>query len=409
MAHSDSPVLAGRRILLGISGGIAAYKAAELARLLVTAGCDVRVVMTPTATRFIGSLTLQAITGWPVATDLFDPQQEAAMGHIALARWADLIVIAPASANCIARLSTGQADTLLHTLCLASTAPLALAPAMNTHMWQHPATQANIRGLQQRGAHCWGPADGVQACGETGPGRLPEPTDLYRHIVAHFTHGSLTGCHLLLTAGPTREPLDAVRYIGNRSSGRMGYAIAAAAVEQGARVTLISGPTALNCPAGVTRYPVQTAQQMYDQVLARVDQADLFVACAAVADYRPETCAAHKIKKDSAPLSLKLVPNPDILATVAALPTPPYCLGFAAETDQVLAHAEAKRQAKKIPLLAANRVSTTIGLEADENALTLLSDQGRIELPQQPKLRLARQLIHHLAEHYHAHLAIQDS
>jgi len=409
MAHSDSPVLAGRRILLGISGGIAAYKAAELARLLVTAGCDVRVVMTPTATRFVGSLTLQAITGWPVATDLFDPQQEAAMGHIALARWADLIVIAPASANCIARLSTGQADTLLHTLCLASTAPLALAPAMNTHMWQHPATQANIRGLQQRGVHCWGPADGVQACGETGPGRLPEPTDLYRHIVAHFTPGSLAGCHLLLTAGPTREPLDAVRYIGNRSSGRMGYAIAAAAVEQGARVTLISGPTALTCPAGVTRYPVQTAQQMYDQVLARVDQADLFIACAAVADYRPETCAAHKIKKGSAPLSLKLVPNPDILATVAALPTPPYCLGFAAETDQVLAHAEAKRQAKKIPLLAANRVSTTIGLEADENALALLSDQGRIELPQQPKPRLARQLIHHLAEHYHAHLAIQDS
>ncbi len=408
MAHSDSYILAGRHILLGISGGIAACKTAELARLLVTAGCDVRVVMTPAATQFIGPLTLQAITGWPVSTEIFDPQQEAAMGHIALARWADLIVIAPASANCIARLYTGQADTLLHTLCLASTAPLALAPAMNMHMWQHPATQANIQGLQQRGVLCWGPADGAQACGDTGPGRLSEPTELYQHIVTHFTHGSLADCHLLLTAGPTREPLDTVRYIGNRSSGKMGYAIAAAAVEQGARVTLISGPTALACPAGVTRHSVQTAQQMYDQVLAQVTQADIFVACAAVADYRPETCADHKIKKGSTPYSLTLVPNPDILATVAALPKPPYCLGFAAETDQVLAHAEAKRQAKQIPLLAANRVSNTAGIETDENALTLLSDQGRIHLPQQPKQRLARQLIHHLAEQYHAQLTVQN-
>ncbi|MEL6710921.1 MAG: bifunctional phosphopantothenoylcysteine decarboxylase/phosphopantothenate--cysteine ligase CoaBC [Pseudomonadota bacterium] len=409
MAHSDTPAATSHRILLGISGGIAAYKAAELARLLVKAGYDVRVVMTQAATQFIGTLTLQTITGTPVATDIFDPQQEAAMGHIALARWADLIVIAPASANCIARLYTGQADTLLHTICLASTAPLAIAPAMNTHMWQHPATQANIRGLRQRGVLCWGPADGTQACGETGPGRLSEPTELYQHIVAHFARGSLTGCHLLLTAGPTREPLDAVRYIGNRSSGKMGYAIATAAVEQGARVTLISGPTALACPAGVTRHQVQTAQQMYDQVMDRIAQADIFVACAAVADYRPETCAERKIKKGTAPRTLTLVPNPDILAAVAALPAPPYCLGFAAETDQVLAHAETKRQAKNIPLLAANQVSATTGFDADENALTLLSDQGQIHLPQQPKPHLARQLIHHLAEHYHAHLTVQNS
>lgn len=409
MAHSDPHSLAGRRILLGISGGIAAYKAAELARLLVTAGCDVQVVMTPSATQFISTLTLQAITSRPVATEIFDRQQENAMGHITLARWAELIVIAPASTNCIAKLYAGQADTLLHTICLASTAPLALAPAMNTHMWQHPATQTNIQGLQQRGVHCWGPTEGVQACGDAGPGRLPEPTELYRHIVAHFTPGSLTGYHLLLTAGPTREPLDTVRYIGNRSSGKMGYAIAAAAIEQGARVTLISGPTALACPTGVTCHQVQTAQQMYDQVIAQVTQADIFVACAAVSDYRPETCAEHKIKKGTAPRSLTLVPNPDILATVAALPEPPYCLGFAAETNQVLTYAEAKRQAKKVPLLAANQVSATTGMETDENALTLLSDQGQIYLPPQPKPYLARQLIHHLAEHYHAHLAVQNS
>jgi phosphopantothenoylcysteine decarboxylase/phosphopantothenate--cysteine ligase len=409
MAHSDPQILAGRRILLGVSGGIAAYKAVELARLLVSAGCDVRVVMTPGATQFVGPLTLQAVTGWPVSTDIFDPQQEAAMGHIALARWADLIVVAPASANCIAGLHTGQADTLLHTVCLASTAPLALAPAMNSQMWQHPATRENIRVLQQRGVQCWGPADGVQACGDVGPGRLLEPTELYQRIVAHFTRGHLAGCHLLLTAGPTREPLDAVRYIGNRSSGKMGYAIAIAAAEQGARVTLVSGPTALACPPGVTRHQVQTAQQMYAQVMAHVAEADIFVACAAVADYRPETCAEHKIKKDNVPYSLTLVPNPDILAAVAKLPEPPYCLGFAAETDQVLTQAEAKRQAKKIPLLAANRVSATAGFDADENALTLLSDQGQVHLPQQPKQRLARQLIHHLAEQYHAYLTVQNS
>jgi phosphopantothenoylcysteine decarboxylase/phosphopantothenate--cysteine ligase len=401
--------LQGRRLVLGITGSIAAYKAAELARLLVQAGCQVRVVMTSSAQQFIGAMTLQAITGNVVSESRFDPQQEAAMGHIALARWADLILIAPASADCIAKLRAGIADTLLYTLCLASTAPVALAPAMNTNMWQHPATQKNCQGLQQRGVHCWGPAVGIQACGEQGPGRMLEPSDLLQQVIQHFSTGRLHGKQVLITAGPTHEPLDAVRFIGNRSSGKMGYALTSALLQQGANVTLVSGPVSLDCPSGATRLSVNTAQQMYDCVLEQVATADIFIACAAVADYRPATCASEKIKKQAERIQLDLVQNPDILATVAALPKPPFCLGFAAETHNLAEFAEIKRRTKKIPLLAANQVSEQQGFEADENALLVLWENGQASLPAQPKLRLAQQLVNLLADRLDAKTTTQDS
>ena len=410
---TEIKTLQGRRLILGITGGIAAYKAAEFARLLVQAGCEVRVVMTAAAQQFIGAMTLQAITGSPVMDQLFDEQQEAAMGHIALARWADLVVIAPASANCIAKLHAGQADTLLHTLCLATTVPVIIAPAMNTRMWQHAATQANVRGLQQRGVACWGPAVGVQACGDHGPGRMLEPTDLLQRVQQQLMAGRLQGKHVLITAGPTQEPLDAVRYIGNRSSGKMGYALTTALIQQGAQVTLVSGPVALACPAGAKRISVQTAQEMQDRVLERVADADIFIACAAVADYRPETCAPRKIKKQGgAPIQLSLVQNPDILATVAAQPQPPFCLGFAAETDNLADHAEAKRRAKQIPMLAANQVGPVgsgQGFDADENALLVLWEKGQVSLPAQPKMRLAHHLINLLADRYDAQTTTEST
>lgn len=400
------------RILLGISGSIAAYKAAELCRLLCQAGHEVQVVMTRAACDFISPLSLQALSGHAVATELLDSDQEAAMGHIRLARWAEHILIAPASANSLARLATGLADDLLSAICLASSATLWLAPAMNTRMWQHPATQANCALLKARGAAFLGPAAGDLACGETGPGRMLEPAAIVEALhQLQRQPGALAGRRVLLTAGPTQEPLDPVRFLGNRSSGKMGFALAQALAESGAEVRLVSGPVKLATPSGaagtIQRQDVMTALEMQAAVMAALQQEhwDIFVGCAAVADYRPRQRAAEKIKKTAGSLQLDLVPNPDIIAEVAALPVGqrPFCLGFAAETSELARHAEEKRQRKGLELLAANLVGTQVGgFEADDNALSLFWDGGSLELPLLPKLELARQLVAVLAERFAA-------
>ncbi|MGC8733402.1 MAG: bifunctional phosphopantothenoylcysteine decarboxylase/phosphopantothenate--cysteine ligase CoaBC, partial [Halothiobacillaceae bacterium] len=340
--------LTGKHILLGLSGGIAAYKACDLVRRLRDAGAEVRVVMTEGATHFVTPLTLQALSGYPVRTSVWDEAAEAAMGHIELARWADAILIAPASADVLARLAAGMADDLLTTLCLATEVPLLLAPAMNRVMWANPATQANVQTLTARGAILLGPAAGAQACGETGEGRMLEPVELVARLVEHLTppqHG-LAGKRVVITAGPTREALDPVRFISNRSSGRMGYALAEAAQATGAEVVLISGPTALPTPKGVARIDVETALQMRNAVMAQMP-CDIFIGTAAVADYRPLEAAPEKIKKGAEQLTLTLVKNPDIVSEVAALPERPFVVGFAAETEHVLEHARDKLVRKK--------------------------------------------------------------
>ena len=402
VASPSSPLAAPRRILLGVTGGIAAYKAAELLRLLQQAGHDVRVVMTRAAMEFVRPLTFQALSGKPVHSDLLDPNAEAAMGHIELARWAERILIAPASADVIARLAHGQADDLLAAVCLASEAPLALAPAMNRAMWAHAATAANMRTVQRRGAQLWGPDEGLQACGEVGPGRMIEPAELAQRMQRWLVPGDLQGLRVLVTSGPTHEPLDPVRYLGNRSSGRMGHAVAAAAAEAGAEVTLVTGPVALSDPAGMHAVVrVKTAQDMHAACMARAADADIFIAVAAVADFRPANLAANKIKKGSTePVSLELVRNPDILAAITALPNAPFSVGFAAETENLAGYAQAKLHDKRVQMIAANHVSDCVGFEAEDNALTLFSAQGQEELPNAPKTELARQLIQRIAMHY---------
>src|SRR5690606_28327782 len=334
--------LTNRRIVLGITGGIAAYKAAEVVRRLRDRGADVRVVMTEAAQQFITPLTLQALSANPVHTDLLDPAAEAAMGHIELARWADLILIAPATADFIARLAHAHADDLLTTLCLATPAPIALAPAMNQGMWRDAGTQSNIALLRARRIALWGPADGEQACGDVGPGRMLESDQLAELAAAAFASRILDGRRVLITAGPTREEIDPVRYISNHSSGKMGFALAQAAVDAGAKVTLIAGPVALSTPERVERVDVQSAQQMFDAVMARADDCDIFIAAAAVADYRPAAVAADKIKKQREEMTLTLVRNPDIVASVAALRPKPFTVGFAAETSNVATYARDK-------------------------------------------------------------------
>lgn len=400
--------LQDKRILLGVSGGIAAYKACELARLLVGEGAEVQVVMTAAATEFVGPLTFQALTGRPVRSELFDPGHEAAMGHIELARWADLILVAPASANTIARLANGLADDLLSTLCLASPAPIALAPAMNQQMWRHAATTENVARLVARGVHLWGPEAGDQACGDTGPGRLREPADLLADVKRLLLGGCLSGIKALVTAGPTREALDPVRYLGNRSSGKMGYAVAAALAAEGADVVLVSGPVGLPAPRGVRRVMVESARQMHDAVFARLADCALFVASAAVADYRPVQPAGQKIKKHAEALTVELVKNPDILAEVAALPDAPFTVGFAAETERLAEYAEAKRRAKGVDMIAANQVGEGIGFEADHNALLVSWEGGSVQLPQMDKGRLAARLVQLIAERLHAQTPAED-
>jgi phosphopantothenoylcysteine decarboxylase / phosphopantothenate---cysteine ligase len=390
-----------RKIILGVTGGIAAYKAALLVRVLRTAGAEVRVVMTPSAQAFVTPLTFQALSGSPVYTELLDEQAEAAMDHISLARWADLVLVAPASAHFLARLACGMADNLLTTLCLATRAPIAVAPAMNQQMWLNPATQENIQKIQHRGCHCWGPAEGEQACGETGPGRMLEPEQLVERVVQLFSEGPLSRIRVLLTSGSTREPIDPVRYVGNRSSGKMGFALAEALSDLGAEVTLISGPASIPAPQGIPCHWVETAHEMRTAVMERVGNADIFVGVAAVADYRPRQTADEKIKKNKDIVMLELVRNPDILAEVAARDDAPFCVGFAAETEQVEVYAEAKRQAKGLDLIAANQVGAGEGgFESDSNALVLLWEGGREALPLMPKRELARRLAGVIARRY---------
>lgn len=394
--------LVDRRILLGISGGIAAYKACELCRELRRAGAEVRVVMTANAEHFVTATTLQALSGQPVRSSLWDASAEAAMGHIELARWAERVVIAPASADVIARLAHGHADDLLTTLCLATTAPLTLAPAMNWRMWEQPATQANIASLQARGAQILGPVDGPLAEGESGPGRLLEPTAIVAALGAALpASGALDGVRVLVSAGPTFEDIDPVRFIGNRSSGRMGFAVAAAAAAAGAAVTLVAGPVSLPTPHGVARrVDVRSAGQMHQAMQQAAAQADIVVAVAAVADYRPRRRATSKLKRDGGDLALDLVENPDIIASLASLEPKPFLVGFAAETEHLESNAQAKLARKKLDMIAANAVSDDQGFDHDDNALTVYWPGGSRVLPRAPKNALARDLLACIVAHY---------
>jgi phosphopantothenoylcysteine decarboxylase/phosphopantothenate--cysteine ligase len=386
----------GKRILLGMTGGIAAFKAAELARILVRAGVDLRVAMTEAATRFITPVTMQALSGQAVWTDLWDARVPDNMAHIELSRDRDLILVAPASADFMAKLAHGLADDLLSALALARRCPLMLAPAMNVEMWDNPATQRNVITLRDDGVTFAGPAAGDQACGETGMGRMVEPLQIAEEVEALFQPKVLVGKRVLVTAGPTEEPIDPVRVITNLSSGKMGYAVARAAREAGAEVTLISGPVALSVPSGVARVSVRTAREMFDAVKAAVGGSDIFVSVAAVADYRAKIPAPNKIKKDSGRgRTLELEENPDILAWVVARPAPPLCVGFAAESEDVAGNARAKRSKKKLPLLAANLAQQALG--ADENEITLFDERGEHPLGRGPKIELARKLMLHLA------------
>lgn len=385
-----------KRILLGITGGIAAYKSAELTRLLVKAGHHVEVVMSESATRFVTPATFQALSGHAVYTDIWDPRPANAMAHIEMSRRADVFLIVPATADCIFKLAHGACDDLISTMAAARTCPLVVVPAMNRQMWENPPNLRNIAQLQADGVQVWGPAHGVQACGETGPGRMLEPEEVFDLLGGVFSDKPLAGKKVLLTAGPTYEPIDTVRGITNISSGKMGYALARACRDAGAEVTLVSGPTALTPPTLVHTIAVQSAQDMYQAVLAEVGRSDVFISVAAVADYRVKNRSEHKIKKgDSLPV-IELEENPDILATVAGLPAAPFCVGFAAESQNLLQFADQKRRRKKVPLLVANLAQHAMG--ADTNSVTLLDDQGQHPLPDMPKADVARAIVQHLAQ-----------
>ena len=398
--HEARNGLAGLHVLLGVSGGIAAYKACELVRRLRDAGAEVRVVLTENAARFVTPLTFQALSGQPVRSGLWDEAAEAAMGHLELAHWAQQVLVAPASADLIARLAHGLADDLLTTLCLASEAPLAIAPAMNLRMWAHAATQANVAALRSRGAAFLGPAEGRMAEPESGPGRLLEAHEIVAELAALHGPKRLAGKRVLVSAGPTYEDIDPVRFIGNRSSGRMGFAVAQAAAEQGARVQLVAGPVHLPTPPGVARIDVRSARDMREAVMAHAPASDIYVGAAAVGDFRPHEIAPHKLKKSGSALTLTLNENPDILAGVAALPRRPFVVGFAAETQNIEAYARAKLERKKLDLIAANKVGAGHGFDACENEILLISRDGVERLARADKLALARQLIARVAEKY---------
>jgi len=387
-----------RLLVLGLTGGIAAYKAAELARLLIQQQASVQVVMTEAATRFISPATLQALSGKPVFTDLWDTRIANGMAHIELSRGADLIVIAPASADFLAKLAQGRCDDLLSTLCLARECPLLVAPAMNRQMWESPATQRNVAQLRDDGVAVLGPDSGSQACGESGMGRMLEPESLAEEINAWFEPKVLAGYRVLVTAGPTFERIDAVRGITNASSGKMGFAVARAAREAGAEVTLVAGPTALVAPNGVHVKRVTSAQDMLSAVEASLGDCHIFISVAAVADYTPLHPQDQKLKKDARILALELAPTPDILANVANRANPPFCVGFAAESEKLDEYAEAKRKRKHLPLLAANIAQDAIG--SDESEIILFDDAGRHPLPKAPKIEQARRLIRHIARLY---------
>jgi phosphopantothenoylcysteine decarboxylase/phosphopantothenate--cysteine ligase len=396
--------LLGQQIVVGVTGGIAAYKSAELVRRLREAGASVRVVMTRAAGEFVRPLTFQAVSGNPVHCDLLDPNAEASMGHIELARWAHLLLIAPATADCLARLAHGLADDLLTTLCLATAAPIVLAPAMNQQMWRAAATQANCNVLLSRGVTLLGPDEGSLACGDVGPGRMLEPEAITAALAARLPHQDLlAGLKVIVTAGPTRERIDPVRYLTNRSSGRMGYAVAAAAAAAGATVTLISGPVHLPAPCGVARVMVESAAEMADAVFERAAGCDILIAAAAVADYRCAAPGREKIKKSQGELRLVLEPTQDILATVAAMTGGPFTVGFAAETENLIEYARRKLVEKNIDLIAANDVGDpALGFDSEENAVQVLWKGGQTELPRNTKPALARQLVALVAEHYRA-------
>lgn len=392
--------MAAHRILLGITGGIAAYKSAELVRLLKKSGREVRVVMTRGAEAFMTPLTFQALSGEPVRTSLLDPEAEAGMGHIELAKWADQIVVAPASADFIARLANGMADDLLTTLCCATESPIALAPAMNQAMWSNRRTQRNIGMLEaDPQIQLWGPDQGSQACGDVGPGRMLEPAALFE-LITESEKGALSGKRVVITAGPTREPIDPVRYISNHSSGKMGYALAAAAKMAGADVVLVSGPVALDAPAGVERRFVTTAQDMLDESSRAVDEGcDLFIATAAVADYRPDACAVDKIKKTDDAMNVALVRNPDTLATIASRTDAPFTVGFAAETRDVEHYALDKLSRKNLNMIVANDVSAPgLGFNSDDNAVTVFWTGGRESIGPDTKTSLSLRLIALIAD-----------
>ncbi len=393
MAH-----LFNRNVLLGVSGGIAAYKSAELVRQLLEQGATVRVIMTRGAQEFITPLTLQALSGNPVHTELLDAEAELGMSHIELARWADLLLIAPATADLLARLAGGRADDLLTTVALATAAPLLLAPAMNQQMWRDKATAANVATLRARGCALVGPASGEQACGDIGPGRMEEPAVIAATAASLFETGLLAGKRVVITAGPTREALDPVRFISNHSSGKMGYALARAAADAGARTTLVSGPVTLPAPDHVRVLQVESASQMLEQSLQLLPECDIFIGCAAVADYRPAAVAVQKIKKGPEEISLQLVRNPDIVAAVAASENRPFTVGFAAETQDLLAHARDKMARKGLDMIVANDVSDrSIGFNSDDNAATVLWADGEQVLALAGKAALARQIIELIA------------
>jgi phosphopantothenoylcysteine decarboxylase/phosphopantothenate--cysteine ligase len=395
-----------RKILLGVTGGIAAYKSPDLVRRLLERGADVQVVMSRSAQQFVTPLTFQAVSGKPVRTDLWDESAEAAMGHIELARWADEILIAPATADFIARLAHGFAGDLLTTLALASSAPIVLAPAMNRLMWANPATQANVKLLKERGVRILGPAAGEQACGEVGPGRMLEPTEIAAELFVDApSNTALKGLKVVVTAGPTRERIDPVRFISNRSSGKMGYAVAEAARDAGAKVVLVSGPVQIAAPRGIERIDVESAEQMLSAVQQKIVDADIFISAAAVSDYRCSQVACEKIKKTSDTMTLALSRAPDVLATVGRSAKPPFLVGFAAETENVERNALAKLTGKNLDMIAANKVGDSLGFDKDDNALTLYWQGGKRELSLTSKSALARQLVEVIAERYRARSA----
>jgi phosphopantothenoylcysteine decarboxylase / phosphopantothenate---cysteine ligase len=387
------------RILLGVTGGIAAYKSPDLVRRLIERGAEVQVVMTKAAERFVSPMSFQAVSGRPTRNDLWDSTAEAAMGHIELARWAQLVLIAPASADFIARLAGGRADDLLSTLCVATEAPIMLAPAMNRAMWANKATQANVELLISRGVRMLGPAAGNQACGEVGAGRMWEPVKLAESVLEPPANaGLLAGLNVLITAGPTRERLDPVRYLTNRSSGKMGFAVAAAAREAGAHVTIVTGPVQLPTPAGITRINVESARDMYAAVHRHVAEADVFIAAAAVADFQPVTIAKQKIKKQGTPVSIDLEPAPDIVKSVADMAKRPFVVGFAAETNDIENNARSKLKRKKLDMIAANEVGDGIAFDCEDNALTVLWPGGKVDVARGPKIDVARELIALIAQ-----------
>ena len=393
--------LANKNIVLGITGGIAAYKTPDLVRKLKAEGANVRVVLTQGGQAFVSPLSLQAVSGHTVSESLLDPAAEAAMGHIELAKWADIILIAPATAHCIAKLAHGLADDLLTTLCLATTANIVLAPAMNQQMWAAQATQDNLEIIKQRGITLIGPAAGEQACGDVGLGRMVEPEEIVATLSSQTEPALLSGLNVVITAGPTREAIDPVRYITNHSSGKMGYALAQAAQAMGANVTLVSGPVSLSPPRDVAVHQVTSAESMLDSVMKVINDCDIFIGCAAVADYRIAQQAPQKIKKNNQEMSLTFVKNPDILATVASLPSPPFTLGFAAETENLDAYAKQKLTRKNLNMIAANNVSdSSIGFNSEHNALHVFWPTGDQQLPMTDKRTLAKDLLHLVKQQY---------